>query len=152
MRADKLLQVADLIAKNIDSFDMTTLGNLQFDESEGPAHVCGSPGCISGYVQGILLKDDPNFHHPLDVSMADTYEWLGLTDMEGHNLCFATGSWSDSNVWFKYREELGLKTRRYFGGNDRIVIDDITAAMAINMLRNLANDTWSFEGTTVNDF
>jgi hypothetical protein len=132
MHSDKLLQIANLIERDPKQFFMDDLGMLCKINN----HICGTPGCIAGFVKAVLKDPDENKY----TSCSEVYDWLGLTSTQGHNLCWMNRRPSDFNIWYKYRDELCLPSR-----NGYVYITDVTAAMAVIMLRKLASGEWSFD-------
>jgi hypothetical protein len=141
MNIERMLQIADLIEANRDFFNMEYLGNLDSNES----HVCGTPGCISGFVRAVM--EDETDERPQ--YMAPTYEWLGLTMDQGKSLCLASYDDHFNSIWMFYAKELELPIVELFRLKTNklescVLIEKITPDMAIIMLRNLAIGKWSF--------
>lgn len=141
MNVERMLRIADLIEANRDSFNMEFLGKLHALEH----HVCGTPGCISGFVQAVMEYEDDN----RSSYMAPTYKWLGLTMDQGKSLCLASYDDHFDSIWKFYHKELELPTQETLRLKSEkmescVMIEKITADMAVTMLRNLASGKWSF--------
>lgn len=141
MNVERMLHIANLIEANRASFNMVYLGVLHANE----AHMCGTPGCISGFITAVM-EDETDYRPSY---MAPTYEWLGLTMDQGRSLCLASYDGHFDSVWKFYHKELELTLVEAFRAKTQklelcVTIEDITADMAVIMLRNLASGKWSF--------
>jgi hypothetical protein len=127
--------LADVIEQDQEMFRMDALGLLYLRDF----HVCGTPGCIMGFVESFLRKEQKltEADNKGYIPSCDTYDWLGVSYDDGRQLCWMGDPKIVPNLWEKYNTEL---TTRPFKQ-----INDITAMMAVTMLRNLANGTWNFD-------